>query len=1072
LFESNFFFVFFLEMFCLLLFGFVAQEIAHAQTIGMVTVATLPTPLVANTNYVLSSSITLSGAGDYIGKGNTIITCSTLPCFDVNLATNGNVRFANVTFDLSVVSGTFTSGTFTLFLLRNVGHFEVSNVSFQSAETGSVELVQWRAAGGNLTIRDLGSAAAPVGFGSLLGAATPAQVDALVFKDSYGSCRFDCFTVTTIDGRVPQPSITFDNVHWRQNGTAAQLIRPSGVLASLTVTRSTFFGTVNFESGVVRNITVKHCTMYGGLRARNMTFLHVSDVRFLLDDFVNLRYAAVIDTYNTNGMTLYAENIFATAKRTRDLHLFSLYGDTNSTAVVRNVTADSCRGIITHQQATTPLRQLVLENVRATNTVFLIHSERTRIVTITNVETDAVFETGSDIVFMGSFEEVRVTNMSVEGAVGRDVFRLEGGVPNAVIVMRGVRIHSATFRSVVVARQAASAVARSFEFANFLVRDSKASDSIIDSRTSAAASLTGLSLINATVGATAIFGDFHAINGVLVQRSLLNGVVSLIDARISEPRDVAWTGFDVQNSTFQAYFAVVRFPPTVRVDVSFADWSVRDLVGTALPSNLLYIENQVGEVLIDRVFVSPYASELWNFVQSDRFVLQNSVFERTRRLLWEYTTAANEAIVRNVTVTNGNCDAFERVLSFVDATVTISDLRVSGGTCMALEAIRCNLTLVDSLFERINASSATFVQNSNATIAGTVVRGMRGVSSAFASRGNTAILMREVLFENNSATQSRGGAIQSDNELLRIVDSQFFDNSAVPDGGAIAGSALEVDRSLFRRNSATVDGGAISGANIRITECDFEANVAPSGSALSVRADRCVVFVAKSSFFANTGNSTVQLATGNFIVSVVESCLCNNTAQAGSIDCRNVNGSLVANSSTFADDAQRCPADFYQPSMCPTVGCQRRVPLLKFPRTTTTTTRTESTTASGATSMSSPANSSTIDFATSSSEPDGGLDAGTLGAIIGGSAAGLLIIIGVVVFVVLRKRKTGNNQVAAAAPAASSNSAYGSVTNAVPLNVMGADYDHGGIAAIPPNVPGNYGAAGLQAHPEYESGRL
>jgi hypothetical protein len=100
------------------------------------------------------------------------------------------------------------------------------------------------------------------------------------------------------------------------------------------------------------------------------------------------------------------------------------------------------------------------------------------------------------------------------------------------------------------------------------------------------------------------------------------------------------------------------------------------------------------------------------------------------------------------------------------------------------------------------------------------------------------------------------------------------------------------------------------------------------------------------------------------------------------------------------------------------------------------------------------------------------LDAGTLGAIIGGSAAGLLIIIGVVVFVVLRKRKTGNNQVAAAAPAASSNSAYGSVTNAVPLNVMGADYDHGGIAAIPPNVPGNYGAAGLQAHPEYESGRL
>jgi predicted outer membrane repeat protein len=346
--------------------------------------------------------------------------------------------------------------------------------------------------------------------------------------------------------------------------------------------------------------------------------------------------------------------------------------------------------------------------------------------------------------------------------------------------------------------------------------------------------------------------------------------------------------------------------------------------------------------------------------------------------------------------------------------------------------------------------------------------------------------MREVLFENNSATRSRGAAIQSDNELLRIVDSQFFDNSAASDGGAISGSAIEVDRSLFRRNSATVDGGAITGANMRITECDFEANVAPSGSALSVRAQLSAVFVAKSSFFANAGNSTVQLATGNFTVSVVESCLCNNTAQAGSIDCRNVNGSLVANASTFADATQRCPTDSFQPSVCPTVGCQRRVPLLQFPRTTTTTTRLASTTASEATSTTSPSTTmttnSSVTTGTSSAfesvtmrepEPDGGLDAGTLGAIIGGSAAVLLIIIGVVVVVVLRKRKTGaGKQPAVPVPAASSNSAYGSVANAVPLNVMGADYDHGGIAAIPPNVPGNYGAAGLQAHPDYESGRL
>jgi hypothetical protein len=104
----------------------------------------------------------------------------------------------------------------------------MSNVSFRGAETRFVELVRWQAAGGNLTIRGLGSAAAPVGFGSLLGAVTPAQVDTVAFKDSHGSCRHDCFTVTTVDGRVPQPSITFDNVHWRH--LTDLFVRPLGII--------------------------------------------------------------------------------------------------------------------------------------------------------------------------------------------------------------------------------------------------------------------------------------------------------------------------------------------------------------------------------------------------------------------------------------------------------------------------------------------------------------------------------------------------------------------------------------------------------------------------------------------------------------------------------------------------------------------------------------------------------------------------------------------------------------------------------------------------------------------------
>jgi hypothetical protein len=234
-------------------------------------------------------------------------------------------------------------------------------------------------------------------------------------------------------------------------------------------------------------------------------------------------------------------------------------------------------------------QKVTIDGVQMRNTTFLLYAgpylATIRNVSIANVDASAVVaEGGADVVQLTAFEEVRVTNMSVTGAAGRDVFRFEGGAPNALIVMRDIRIPRATFRSVVFARQAASAMARGYEFADFLVRDSTASGSIFNVTTTATASLMGLSLINASVGTTAILGDFHAVDGVRVQRSLLSADVSLIDAT-TVSRDVAWTGFDVQNSTFRFYFAAVRCPPTVRVNVSFVDWSVRDLVG-AMPRDL------------------------------------------------------------------------------------------------------------------------------------------------------------------------------------------------------------------------------------------------------------------------------------------------------------------------------------------------------------------------------------------------------------------------------------------------------------------------------------------------------
>ncbi len=334
------------------------------------------------------------------------------------------------------------------------------------------------------------------------------------------------------------------------------------------MTRSTLYGTFNVETGLVRNITVKHCTMYGGLRARNATFAHVSDVRFLLDGFASPKYFAVVDMFDTTGLTLLVENVFATAKNTSELHLVSMISDANSTAVVRNVTADSFRGIFVFQYPLAPLREVVLENVRATNTVFLLYSVRTRNVTISNVEIDAVREGGSNIVFTEFFEVVRVTNMSVTGSIGNVVLWLTEGAPNAQIVMRDIRISNATFPHGVFGRQAENTTARGYEFTNILVRNSTASASILNVVTTTASSLTGLTLID-TVVPTAVLGDFHAISGVTVQRSRVD---MLINAVISVPQDVAWTGFDVQNSTF------LRTLPWCAVRHRFGSMS-RSLIG-------------------------------------------------------------------------------------------------------------------------------------------------------------------------------------------------------------------------------------------------------------------------------------------------------------------------------------------------------------------------------------------------------------------------------------------------------------------------------------------------------------
>jgi hypothetical protein len=267
--------------------------------------------------------------------------------------------------------------------------------------------------------------------------------------------------------------------HFRQRALASEWTRRRavdsavGVFAQLLLTQSTIYGTVSVDSGVVRNITVKHCTMYGGLRARNATFVHVSDVRFLLDDFPNATsYFNVIDTYETNGMTLLFENVFATAKGTPvaaakgtpGFHLVALYRDANSTAILRNVTADSFRGVLISFDAFKSMHQATIDGVQMRNTTHLLYAGPhlgIRNLSIANVDaSDVTLEANVDLIESPLFEEVRVTYMSVKGAVGRDVFRFDKGAPNALIVMRDIRISNVTFQNGVFARQVDQAVAR------------------------------------------------------------------------------------------------------------------------------------------------------------------------------------------------------------------------------------------------------------------------------------------------------------------------------------------------------------------------------------------------------------------------------------------------------------------------------------------------------------------------------------------------------------------------------------------------------------------------------------
>jgi predicted outer membrane repeat protein len=1053
--------------------------LVHAQSVETVTTLSQLTRLAPNTEYRLSTSLAVNTSITITGAANSVVTCLALPCFIINATANSDVRFANLTFRF-----TPTAPPSSVFRVQSVGHLVLSSLSFRPNESERTSLVQWTiTARGNLTIRFLGSAASPVSFQSLASASSlSGQVEAFVFEDSHGSCArgFDCLTLIAAGGAVPISTIAFNNVHWRQLGNTTELLKLTGSFTSLSLWRSTTYDQLLVDGAAIRNITIKSCTMYRGIRAKNMSLMHVSDVHFLLEEFVtNSGRPQVFDLYTTNATSFLVENVVATSRLELELHLLVLFNDTDSTVVFRNVTVVGLRGLFLCDQfmpTSGLLRQLTVKNVQMRGCMFTtfvvpLGVRRTSIANVIVVDNVAkILSSSPYLLRTASFEEIRVSNFSASGSFFGAI-SFEGGSPNAVLLLSDIQISNATMHYGILARQATGAMAQRVEIANFRVQDSTSERYLVF--TNASASLTGFTMRNVTMQSThALVGDFPVISGVTVRGSLFFGAYGLVESTIEEPQNVVWAGFDVQATLFRSYFAILRCPPSVRINVTVTDWSVQDLVGSEVSHTLLFVQNQVDEVLVDRSFVSPFAGSLWNAINSERFALRNSVFDRTGRLIWEHPGAASVVVVQNVTMTNGICTAGQPALDSVNAaSVSLSAFRVFGGTCAALKADFCSLNVVDSRFERINATTAVSVTNSNATISDSTFRRVRLFST------NNRIVLQNVLFEGNINGTGNGGAIHSTLETMQIVGSQFLNNSAQNHGGAIFAAALNVSQSLFRGNTANNNGGAIFSDNIQISGCDFEGNVAPR-SVIYLRPTVPVV-IANSSFFGNKireigVGGVVQLAKPAFELRVSESCLCNNSQV--SFDCGILNGTLQVDAATATEGASlTCPVALFRASNCTLAGCERRIPETTTTTTTTTTTMTMATTASTSTSTSTSAastNFSSTDARVTETASSASLDGGTLGAIIGGCVAGALIIGGVVAFVATRKRQSSRTAAPAAAPVEAQ---YGSVAGAIQLNAVGGggDYDLGGIPVIPPDVDArkNYGNAGL-AQRDYGDGRL
>ena len=202
--------------------------------------------------------------------------------------------------------------------------------------------------------------------------------------------------------------------------------------------------------------------------------------------------------------------------------------------------------------------------------------------------------------------------------------------------------------------------------------------------------------------------------------------------------------------------------------------------------------------------------------------------------------------------------------------------------------------------------------------------------------GDTTVSVSDSVFTNNSATTSRGGAINAFDMDLTIEDSVFDSNTATGDNGYSGGGAIymggetgiariRVSDSTFRQNQARNYGGAIyqsTGDTLTIEDTVFEDNsvIAASnefGTGASAEAhggaitsDRSTdVTITRTSFIGNDAKSYggavyVGRSGRNGTVSIEDSTFANNSASVS------VSESTLANGGAIYTDAVE--SDAYQ----------------------------------------------------------------------------------------------------------------------------------------------------------------